>query len=68
MFIYLKEVSSLFRKNQCGITSIEYGLIAVAIATFIVLALYGNPDGFIWAVTGKMERLASLVTSAVLSL
>ena len=68
MFIYLEEVYSLFRKSQRGITSIEYGLIAVAIATFVVLVIYGNPNGFIWAVANKLEQLASLVTSAVLSL
>lgn len=54
--------------NQTGVTSIEYGLIAVAVATMVVAILYGNPDGFILAVTKKMDQLASLVHSAILTL
>lgn len=68
MFSCLRKEFSLFKKSQYGITSIEYGLIAVAIATFVVLVIYGNPNGFIWAVANRLEQLASLVTSAVLSL
>ena len=54
--------------NQLGITSIEYGLIAVALATMVVVMLYGNPNGYILAITKKMEQLASLVHSAILTL
>lgn len=51
--------------EQKGVTSIEYGLIAVALSALVVVILYGNPNGFIWAVTSKLEQLASLVSSAL---
>ena len=55
----------LFIRKQEGVTSIEYGLIAVALSALVVVILYGNPNGFIWAVTNKLEQLASLVSSAL---
>lgn len=58
---------NLFIHKQEGVTSIEYGLIAVAISTMVVIILYGNPNGFILAVTAKLEQLASLVSSAILN-
>ena len=54
--------------EQQGVTSIEYGLIAFGVVVMLVLALYGNPDGFVLAITKKMEQLASLVHSAILTL
>lgn len=68
MLNHLKDRIRTAYHEQTGVTSIEYGLIAVALATTVVLILYGNPNGFILAVTDKMNELASLVHSAVLTL
>ncbi|WP_228403249.1 Flp family type IVb pilin [Pasteurella canis] len=55
-----------FKECQKGITSIEYGLIAVIIAVFVVAVLYGN-NGFIIALQTKFQLLTSTVVTAVLS-
>ncbi|VEI45927.1 minor fimbrial protein [Actinobacillus equuli] len=34
----------LFYQQQQGVTSIEYGLIAVAMAVLVVTILYGEPS------------------------
>lgn len=51
-------------KYEDGITSIEYGLIAVAIAIFIVSVLYGN-DTFTNALEMKFQLLSSTVKNAL---
>ncbi|WP_419852662.1 Flp family type IVb pilin [Actinobacillus pleuropneumoniae] len=55
-----------FYRQQQGITSLEYGLIAVAIAVFIVAVLYGDPS-FTDETLKKFNQLSELVTSALLS-
>lgn len=57
-----------FSVNQSGITAIEYGLIAFALAAFVVSILYGNPNGLILATMDKFQQLTQTVASAVLSL
>ncbi|WP_131977258.1 Flp family type IVb pilin [Cricetibacter osteomyelitidis] len=51
---------SLFLKQQKGITSIEYGLIALALAAFLVNVLYGD-TGLTTAIKEKFEILSALV-------
>ncbi|GJJ79637.1 hypothetical protein PcPA57_03570 [Pasteurella canis] len=55
-----------FKKSQKGITSIEYGLIAVVVAALVVTVLYGN-IGFIATLQSKFELLTSKVVTAVLT-
>ncbi|MFD1806461.1 Flp family type IVb pilin [Pasteurella oralis] len=55
-----------FKECQSGITSIEYGLIGVVVAVFIVSVLYGN-NNFISALQEKFSLLASTVISAILT-
>ncbi|WP_427833092.1 Flp family type IVb pilin [Actinobacillus pleuropneumoniae] len=55
-----------FCRQQQGITSLEYGLIAVAIAVFVVAVLYGD-SSFTDETLKKFKQLSELVTSALLS-
>ncbi|UEA17713.1 Flp family type IVb pilin [Pasteurella canis] len=54
-----------FKKDERGVTAIEYGLIAVAVAVLIVAVFYGQ-DGFIKNLQSKFNSLTSTVKSASL--
>ncbi|MEE3671327.1 fimbrial protein [Actinobacillus pleuropneumoniae] len=47
-------------------TSLEYGLVAVAMAVFVVAVLYGD-SSFTDETLRKFKQLSELVTSALLS-
>ncbi|WP_064431722.1 Flp family type IVb pilin [[Haemophilus] ducreyi] len=51
-----------FRKNQQGVTAIEYGLIAVAVAILIIAVFYNN-DGFLMKLKTKFSDLATGISS-----
>ncbi|MBN6076839.1 Flp family type IVb pilin [Aggregatibacter actinomycetemcomitans] len=55
-----------FYRNRQGITSVEYGLIAVAIAVFVVAVLVGD-NSFIKALSGKFSDLTTTVSGAIVS-
>nr|BAA21931.1 unnamed protein product [Aggregatibacter actinomycetemcomitans] len=55
-----------YRNRPKGITSVEYGLIAVAIAVFVVAVLVGD-NSFISALSGKFSDLATTVSGAIVS-
>ena len=65
-YIKATEAFRSFKNNQQGVTAIEYGLIAVAVAVLIVAVFY-NQDGFIAALKSKFSVLTSKVTSASIS-
>ncbi len=47
-YINVTEAARRFKQDQRGVTAIEYGLIAVAVAVLIVAVFYGSgDDGFI---------------------
>ncbi|GJJ79636.1 hypothetical protein PcPA57_03560 [Pasteurella canis] len=52
-----------FKKDERGVTAIEYGLIAVAVAVLIVAVFYGN-DGFINTLKSKFTSLTGTVGNA----
>ncbi len=62
-YIAVTESIRDFKKDERGVTAIEYGLIAVAIALFIV-ALFYNDGGFMKALKDKFNTLASTITGA----
>ena len=69
MFFYYIVVYSFvqrFYKNQKGITSIEYGVVGLAVATLVVAVLYGE-NNFINVLTDKFNALADLVISVILN-
>ncbi|MDG2918526.1 Flp family type IVb pilin [Bisgaard Taxon 10/6] len=51
-----------FRKNNKGVTAIEYGLIAVVMAIFIVGA-FSTEGGFVQAISKKFTDLTSTITT-----
>ncbi|HHT7628955.1 Flp family type IVb pilin [Pasteurella multocida] len=62
-YIAVTESIRNFKKDERGVTAIEYGLIAVAIALFIV-ALFYNNGGFMTALRAKFNDLATTITNA----
>lgn len=65
-YISVTESLRKFKENQSGVTAIEYGLIAVAVAVLIVAVFYSN-GGFIDNLKNKFSSLASTVSSANIS-
>lgn len=63
-YIAVTEAVRNFKKDERGVTAIEYGLIAVAVAVLIVAVFYSD-DGFIKAVQNKFGELTTKVNSAV---
>ncbi|QIM63734.1 fimbrial protein [Pasteurellaceae bacterium Orientalotternb1] len=66
-YIALTESIRNFRKDEKGVTAIEYGLIAIAMAALIVLVFFGD-NSFIGALKSKFSSLKSTITSASVSL
>ncbi|HDR1444967.1 TPA: Flp family type IVb pilin, partial [Pasteurella multocida] len=62
-YIAVTESIRNFKKDERGVTAIEYGLIAVAIALFIV-ALFYKDGGFMQALQGKFKTLTTTITGA----
>ena len=65
---YIKATEALrnFKKDEAGVTAIEYGLIAVAVAVLIIAAFYGD-DSFVGQLKAKFASLATTVGSQVVS-
>lgn len=62
-YISVTEGIRRFKENQQGVTAIEYGLIAVAVAILIVAVFYNN-DGFIQQLKAKFDTLTQTVKDA----
>ncbi|MFK3619110.1 Flp family type IVb pilin [Pasteurella multocida] len=62
-YIAVTESIRNFKKDERGVTAIEYGLIAVAIALFIV-ALFYNDGGFMKALKQKFTDLSTTISDA----
>lgn len=62
-YIAVTESIRNFRKDEKGVTAIEYGLIAVAMAALIVF-LFFNDGGFIAALKKKFADLAASISGA----
>ena len=62
---YIKATEALrnFKKDEAGVTAIEYGLIAVAIAVLIVAVFYSN-TGFKAALENQFNNLSNTVSAA----
>ncbi|MGC7589364.1 Flp family type IVb pilin [Bisgaard Taxon 46] len=61
-YISVTESLRKFKENQSGVTAIEYGLIAVAVAVLIVAVFYDD-NGFINALKTKFSTLTEKVNS-----
>ncbi|WP_101775969.1 Flp family type IVb pilin [Pasteurella oralis] len=65
-YITVTESIRNFNKDERGVTAIEYGLIAVAVAVLVVAVFYSD-TGFIKQLQSKFSTLTSTVASASLS-
>nr|BAJ19119.1 Flp1 [Aggregatibacter actinomycetemcomitans] len=64
-YIKASEAIRSFRENQAGVTAIEYGLIAIAVAVAVlIVAVFYSNNGFIANLQSKFNSLASTVASA----
>lgn len=67
-YIKATEAFRSFKNNQQGVTAIEYGLIAIAVAVLIVAVFY-NDTGFIQVLKKKFNSdLVSRINGAAASL
>ncbi|UQZ26239.1 Flp family type IVb pilin [Actinobacillus pleuropneumoniae] len=62
-YISVTEGIRRFKENQQGVTAIEYGLIAVAVAVLIVAVFY-KEDGFIQQLKDKFGTLTETINKA----
>ncbi|CDT57610.1 MULTISPECIES: Flp family type IVb pilin [Vibrio] len=53
---------SQFKNDERGVTAIEYGLIAVAMAVLVTTAV--GADGFIGKLEGAFEQVATAIETA----
>lgn len=60
-YISVTNLFTQFKKDEQGVTAIEYGLIAVAVAVLIVAVFYSD-TGFIKELQLKFNLLAATVT------
>ena len=56
-----------FKNDQRGVTAIEYGLLALSLASMMFIALHGD-NGLALAIKIRLEYLSTLVNDAVFSL
>ncbi|AFU18997.1 Flp family type IVb pilin [Actinobacillus suis] len=61
-YIAVTEGIRNFKQNQQGVTAIEYGLIAVALAILIITVFY-NDGGFIQSLKAKFADLTKSIDS-----
>ena len=64
-YVKVTEAIRSFKENNEGVTAIEYGLIAVAVAALVVTVFY-NKGGFIDALSAKFSTLTTKVTGATI--
>ena len=65
-YINVTEGVRRFKQDERGVTAIEYGLIAVAVAVMIVAVFYSD-TGFIKSLQSKFSGLATTVAAASIS-
>ncbi|WGE51438.1 Flp family type IVb pilin [Actinobacillus equuli subsp. haemolyticus] len=59
-YIAVTEGIRNFKQNQQGVTAIEYGLIAIALAILIIAVFY-NDKGFIVKLKEKFDALTTSI-------
>ena len=64
-YVKVTEAIRSFKENNEGVTAIEYGLIAIAVAALIATVFYSK-GGFIDALKAKFSALATKVTGATI--
>ena len=65
-YVKVTEAIRSFKENQQGVTAIEYGLIAIAVAVLIVAVFY-NDTGFIAKLKTKFGDLTTTISNATVT-
>lgn len=60
-YIKMTEAIRNFKKNESGVTAIEYGLIALAMAVFVVAGFSGDKN-FVTELENKFSDLSGFVS------
>lgn len=63
-YIATTETIRRFKQDHKGVTAIEYGLIAVVMAAFIVFAFSDSTDSFVGTLKEKFNSLKGSVGTA----
>lgn len=63
LYVKTKLALSEFKKDQQGVTAIEYAIIGVAISA-IVLAVFNGDNGLKGALTGAMGKITTSINGA----
>ena len=64
-FLKLKNIFGEFKSSETGVTSTEYGLIAIAVAAMIVTVFYTFPN-VVSTIRNELILVATIVKSIVL--
>ena len=64
-YVKVTEAIRSFKENNEGVTAIEYGLIAIAVAALIATVFYSK-GGFIDALKAKFSALATKITNTTI--
>ena len=64
-YVKVTEAVRSFKENNEGVTAIEYGLIAIAVAALIATVFYSK-GGFIDALKAKFSALATKITNTTI--
>ena len=64
-YVKVTEAIRSFKENNEGVTAIEYGLIAIAVAALIATVFYSK-CGFIDALKAKFSALATKITNTTI--
>ena len=64
-YVKVTEAIRSFKENNEGVTPIEYGLIAIAVAALIATVFY-TKGGFIDALKTKFSALATKITNTTI--
>ena len=64
-YVKVTEAIRSFKENNEGVTAIEYGLIAIAVAALIATVFY-TKGGFIDALKAKFSALATKITNTTI--
>ena len=59
-YIAVTETLRNFKKDERGVTAIEYGLIALAMAAFVVF-VFSNEEGFVQSLRNQFSTLSETV-------
>lgn len=60
-YIAVTETLRNFKKDERGVTAIEYGLIAVAMAAFVAVVFGGGENTFIAQLRGRFDNLFTTI-------